>query len=226
MDPIQQILVPFVVLLIALTFHEAAHALVAKWGGDLTAYNGGQVTLNPIPHIQREPIGTVVLPLVALVSTGGSLCIGFAHAPVDPLWMHRHPKKASLMALAGPAANVLLAAIALLGLFLLIQVDAVRPGVFGKLEPMEPSGWKFAAHLFLEWTLKLNILLALFNLVPWPPLDGATALEGFVPQVRGPYQVIRSQPILALLGALLIANFVVIRLFFWDTYYAALDLIR
>ena len=77
-------IVLFIVLLVSLTAHEAAHALVAKLGGDLTAYRSGQVTLNPLPHIQREPMGMVVVPLLSIYMTGGQSCIGFASAPIDP----------------------------------------------------------------------------------------------------------------------------------------------
>lgn len=226
MDPIQQILVPYVVLLFAMVCHEAAHALVAKWGGDPTAYLGGQVTLNPMPHIRREPLGTVILPLVMLVTSGGRMCFGFAHAPVDALWLHRNPKKGALMAAAGPAANLILAGLALLLCYVLAQNGHINLGTFGGLSPASDMGWEYAAFLFLRWTLLLNLLLALFNLIPWPPLDGATVLEGFFPGLRGPFHMIRSQPVFALIGALLLANFLVIPHLFWPLYYGALDLIR
>ncbi len=98
--------IPFV---ISLTFHEAAHALAARLGGDNTAYLGGQVTLNPVPHMRREPFGTIVLPLLLLISTGGRQVMGWASAPIDPLWAMRHPRRAAVVSFAGPLANLLLA---------------------------------------------------------------------------------------------------------------------
>src|ERR1043166_1957138 len=104
----------YVVFLLSLTCHEASHAFTAKLGGDLTAFHGGQVTLNPIPHIRREPFGMGGGPPPGVLTGGG--IIGWASAPYDPLWQLRYPHRAALMSLAGPAANftlVILAAIAM-----------------------------------------------------------------------------------------------------------------
>ena len=100
----------YVVFLFSTVCHEAAHALVAKWGGDLTAYAGGQVTLDPLPHLKREPFGLVVIPLLSR-STSGSM-FGWGSAPFDPYWQIRYPRRAALMALAGPVANLILACVA------------------------------------------------------------------------------------------------------------------
>ena len=110
------VLIPlwYAVFLLSLTCHEAAHAFMAYRGGDPTAYAGGQVTLNPLPHIQREPFGTIVIPLITFVSMGWMM--GWASAPYDPLWEDRHPRRAAAMAAAGPAANAILALMALLAL--------------------------------------------------------------------------------------------------------------
>src|SRR5207302_618671 len=81
----------YVVFLFSTTCHEAAHALAAKIGGDQTAFLGGQVTLNPVPHIQREPWGMVIIPILMLVMTGS--LIGWASAPYDPNWARRHPHR-------------------------------------------------------------------------------------------------------------------------------------
>ena len=95
----------YLVFLFSTVCHEAAHALAAKLGGDLTAYHGGQVSLNPVPHIRREPFGLGLYPLLTLFLTGGTGIIGFASAPYDPYWAMRNPRKAAWMAMAGPAAN-------------------------------------------------------------------------------------------------------------------------
>ena len=104
----------YIVFLFSTTCHEAAHALVAKLGGDTTAAEGGQVTLNPIPHIRRSPFGMVVVPILSFLL--GGWMIGWASAPFNPAWQRQYPRRSAWMALAGPAANfslMLLAAIAI-----------------------------------------------------------------------------------------------------------------
>src|SRR6187402_385850 len=100
----------FVAFLFSTTVHEAMHALVAWKGGDPTAYHGGQVSLSPIPHIRREPIGMLVVPLLTSLTQGWAM--GWASAPYDPVWAERHPRRAALMAAAGPAGNYAIAALA------------------------------------------------------------------------------------------------------------------
>ena len=145
----------FVVFLFSTTCHEAAHALVAKLGGDQTAFQGGQVTLNPVPHIQREPWGMVVIPVLMLLFTGS--IIGWASAPYDPDWERRHPHRAAWMALAGPATNYTL---------MLIAAMVLRTGW--------SHGWlhgdSFPQTLLGDMFL-LNLLLGTFNLLPVQPLE-------------------------------------------------------
>ena len=109
----------YIAFLFSLTCHEASHALAAKWGGDLTAAEGGQVTLNPLPHIRREIFGTMIVPILSYVM--GGWMIGWGSAPFDPHWRNRHPHRAAWMALAGPAANFIL---------MLAAVLAIRIGIF------------------------------------------------------------------------------------------------
>ena len=158
----------FVVFLFSTTCHEAAHALVAKLGGDETAFQGGQVTLNPVPHIQREPWGMVVIPVLMLLFTKS--IIGWASAPYDPHWERRHPHRAAWMALAGPATNYTL---------MLIAAVALRAGW--------SQGWlhrdSFAENL-IGAMFSLNLLLGTFNLLPVTPLDGSTAIMLFMPETR------------------------------------------
>ena len=101
----------FLAFLFSTTVHEAMHALAAWRGGDPTAYHGGQVSLSPIPHIRREPIGMLVVPLLTALSQGWA--IGWASTPYDPRWAARYPKRSALMAAAGPAGNLLIAFVAL-----------------------------------------------------------------------------------------------------------------
>src|SRR5437870_9906314 len=104
----------FAAFLFSTTVHEAAHALAALRGGDPTAYLGGQVSLSPLPHIRREPIGMLVVPILTAFTNGWAL--GWASTPYDPYWAARHPRRGAAMAAAGPAGNLLIALLALLGL--------------------------------------------------------------------------------------------------------------
>lgn len=158
----------FVVFLFSTTCHEAAHALVAKLGGDETASQGGQVTLNPVPHIQREPWGMVVIPILMLIFTGS--IIGWASAPYDPNWERRHPHRAAWMALAGPATNYTLMLIAAVGLRMGWHQGWLHPKSFPET---------LLAALF-----SLNLLLGTFNLLPVTPLDGSTVIMLFMPAYR------------------------------------------
>src|SRR5712671_1187798 len=106
----------FLAFLFSTTVHEAMHALVALRGGDPTAYHGGQVSLSPIPHIRREPIGMLLVPLVTALTQGWA--IGWASTPYDTRWAARYPKRAALMAAAGPAGNLSIAFVA----FVLIRL--------------------------------------------------------------------------------------------------------
>jgi Zn-dependent protease len=166
----------YVVFLMSTTLHEAGHAWAAKLGGDLTAYHGGQVSLDPRPHIRREPFGMVVLPILTVLVSGWPM--GFASAPFDPMWALRHPKRAGWMALAGPAANLALVLIAtlLLRIGMAAGVFAAPPSIgFDHLVTTVPGAWAGPAF-FLSVVFSLNLLLASFNLIPLPPLDGSAAI--------------------------------------------------
>ena len=194
------------VLLVSLVFHEAAHALFALLGGDRTAYLGGQVSLNPIPHIKREPFGTVILPLAALIMTNGGMCFGYAHAPYDPLWAYRHPRRAALMSAAGPLANLTLALAAFVVLKLLVVTDLAET-VHGRMSPwmmLDPvdgtSGPVTGAIRMASAFLLLNVFLAILNLMPIPPFDGAGVVEGVYPKSRGVYEMMRGQILVVLVA--------------------------
>jgi Zn-dependent protease len=164
----------YVAFLFSTTCHEAAHALVAKWGGDETAAFGGQVSLNPVPHIQREPWGMVLIPILSFIFTRGM--IGWASAPFDPLWERRHPRRAALMALAGPAANYTLMLLAAIGL---------RVGHnIGWLGINPATGHLGLPMVVLLVFFSLNLLLGTFNLLPVPPLDGSAGIMLFMGESR------------------------------------------
>jgi Zn-dependent protease len=166
----------YIVFLLSLTCHEASHALVAKWGGDPTAFHSGQVTLNPLPHMRREPFGTIIVPLLSYAL--GGWMIGWGSAPYDPAWQFRYPRRAAWMALAGPLANVALLLLAVVGIHVgIIAGVLVAPGSagFSHVVTAISQGYPEGLALFLSVLFSLNLLLAAFNLLPVPPLDGNTA---------------------------------------------------
>jgi len=162
-------LVRFIIFLFSTTCHEAAHAFAAKLGGDPTASNSGQASLNPLPHIRREPFGMIIVPLLCFATH--SPMIGWASAPYDPYWARQYPRRAALMSLAGPAANFALVLIAAILLNL--------GGLFGWFRNEEQAG---GILTFLGVLFSLNLLLGIFNLIPLPPLDGFTSLALFLPE--------------------------------------------
>ena len=194
----------FVVFIFSTTLHEAGHALAAWKLGDPTAYEGGQVSLNPLPHIQREPLGMVLVPIISFALNGWMM--GWASAPYNPLWAHRHPKRAALMAAAGPAANLLLVIVA----GLLIRIGTWR-GVFyapdtanfTSVTAAVAGSWATGAVTPLSILFSLNLLLFAFNLVPFPPLDGSTILPALMSDdTARRYQQFLHQPMFSLIGLL------------------------
>jgi Zn-dependent protease len=195
----------YVVFLFSTTLHEAAHAFAAWRLGDPTAYHGGQVTLSPLPHVRREIFGTVVFPILSFALSRGGWMMGWASAPYDPIWAARHPRRAAWMALAGPAANLLLVVVA--GLL-------VRAGMAaGLLLPPEvatfsqvtvaAAGASAGAATALSILFSLNLLLFAFNLLPLPPLDGSGALGLVLPAATAVrFQEFMRQPMVSILGLL------------------------
>src|SRR5450755_1167436 len=156
----------YVVFLLSTTCHEAAHAFVARMGGDLTAFHGGQASLDPLPHIRREPFGMVIFPILSYVMANGHWMMGWASAPYDPLWSLRYPRRAAWMSLAGPGANYSLAILAAI----LIHVGMwtgffVPPQSANFMHVVEATttGLVSAAATFLSLLFSLNLLLGTFN---------------------------------------------------------------
>lgn len=183
MDPsllVQNILIYALPVLFAITVHEASHGYVARHFGDPTAYILGRVTLNPLKHI--DPIGTVVLPLVLLFTTyklpGGPFVLGYAKPVPVNFAQLRHPRRDMIwVAAAGPVSNFVQALV--WGVLLVVLLAA------GIREPF------FVA--MARAGIQVNLVLAVFNLFPLPPLDGGRVLVGLLP--RGPaYQVSRLEP--------------------------------
>lgn len=171
----------YIVFLFSTTCHEGAHSLAAKMGGDTTAFHGGQVTLNPIPHIRRSPFGLLVVPIISYFLA--HWMIGWASAPYDPAWQQRYPRRAAWMALAGPAANftlVILSALAIRGGMLLGYFSVPEFVSFTHITQASGTGVAEFAATFLSIIFLLNLLLGTFNLLPVPPLDGNTGITLFM----------------------------------------------
>jgi len=165
--------------LLSIVCHEAAHALAAKVGGDDTAED--QITIHPMPHIRREPVGTVLVPLASLFWMG--FPIGWASAPYNHYWAVRYPRRASLMALAGPAANFLLVILAAICMHIGLATHFFTyPDYFSFTSIIAGTGpWSAAMAIFLSIMLSLNLLLGVFNLIPLPPLDGISIIGLILP---------------------------------------------
>lgn len=149
------------ILILSLSFHEAAHAWTANRLGDPTARQLGRLTLNPVPHV--DVIGTLVFPVLAMMSNFP--LIGWAKpVPVDMRNLKAPRRDFGVVALAGPVSNLMLAT----GFALVLAVAPVEAGTMP---------W-----LFLRQTVQLNVLLAVFNLLPVPPLDGGNVLAGVLPE--------------------------------------------
>lgn len=175
---IQKIAVWVAPVLFAITVHEVAHGWVAKQLGDPTAMMLGRLTLNPVKHI--DPVGTVLVPSIALILAG--FVFGWAK-PVPVTWRNlKHPKRdMALVALAGPAANLLMA----VGWALVLRVSLLYHESMAWIA--EPLIWMGIAGVFV------NCVLLLVNLLPIPPLDGGRILTGILPG-RLAYQVSRIEP--------------------------------
>ena len=165
----------YVVFLFSTVCHESAHALAAKMGGDPTAFEGGQVTLNPLPHMKREPVGILIVPIASFFLYGWM--IGWASAPYDPLWAQRHPRRAAWMALAGPASNFALMILAAAGIRAGMALRAFRaPDSASFTHVTQATGGAELAATVLSIAFVLNLLLGTFNLLPFPPLDGHSGI--------------------------------------------------
>lgn len=177
---VSHLLIYMVVLLLAISCHEAGHAWMSHKYGDDTAYLLGRVTLNPVAH--TDPIGTLLIPMISFVlgAIGGSLAsiplIGWGKpTPVNPRRWTKYKQANVMVSIAGIGANLILAVLAFTIFKVLLETRVINAANIdvGLIRPLA---------IFLEYMITLNVSLAIFNLLPFPPLDGSKVLQTFLPE--------------------------------------------
>lgn len=201
---IPQLVIYMVVLLLAISAHEAAHAWMSDRFGDDTARLLGRVTLNPVAH--TDPIGTLLIPIVGFVlgSAGGPNIplIGWGKpTPVNPLRWRNKDLANVMVSVAGILANLFIAICA----FIIIKVLLMTGWWFTE------GSYQVPVRLFLGMLLTMNISLAVFNLLPFPPLDGSKILETFLPE--------SAQPMLALMEQY---GYLILMVLIWAGFFSAI----
>ncbi|MBX7219869.1 MAG: site-2 protease family protein [Blastocatellia bacterium] len=208
---ITYILFWFLAFLFSLTIHECAHAWTSERFGDDTGRYQGRISLNPIAHI--DPLGTIVFPLISLI-TGSAMFFGWAKpVPVDPNKWNDKTFANIAVSGAGPASNLLLATLCAITLKIMMVVGVLTPWTFyhmllaimrGKTATGEIGGMAEPLTCILCIALMINITLAVFNMLPIPPLDGshilASLLGMFSPDLQEQYESLRPYGMFILLG--------------------------
>jgi Zn-dependent protease len=205
-EVVGELIIYMVVLLFSISAHEAAHAWMSYKFGDDTAYLLGRVTLNPVKHI--DPIGTLLIPIVRFLMQamgggwGTALLIGWGKpTPVNPLRWRNKDLANVMVSAAGIMANTLIAVICIVIVKVLQHTSLFAPGTI--LAPYTP-----AVELFLLRAIFMNASLALFNLLPFPPLDGGKILETFLPAGLQPlFQLLEQYGFVILILAMYVGLF-------------------
>ncbi|KAF0139926.1 MAG: peptidase M50 [Stygiobacter sp.] len=215
----------YVVFLFSTTFHEAAHAWSAYKMGDKTAFKAGQVSLNPIPHIKREPVGTVIVPIISFLL--GGWMIGWASTPYDLEWAYSNPKKAAAMAVAGPISNFLLLFISGLLIHVGIWLGYFYPpdsiNISRIVSSYNTGIFEYLSQI-LSIMFSLNLILFVFNLIPVPPLDGSGIIPLYLNEESGrKYMDFISNSVFSMVG--LFIAWKVFDLIFWKLHLVFINIL-
>ncbi|MEJ2459611.1 MAG: site-2 protease family protein [Novosphingobium sp.] len=190
-DTLLQVAAIIIPLIIAIVFHEIAHGWTARMLGDPTAYEQRRLSLNPLRHV--DPFGTLILPAILWLTT--HTAFGWAKPVPVNKWRLRDPRRGMMaVAAAGPAMNLVLAAVGAVLLGLLVRYAGNS----------EAAGVSFVAQNFSNF-IAINVFLAFFNLLPIPPFDGSHIVEGLLPRAAArSYERLRPYGILMVLLILLV----------------------
>lgn len=162
------------ILLFSVVIHEVAHGWMALRLGDPTAKDLGRLTLNPIPHI--DPVGSVIVPLFSLLASGRVFIAWAKPVPINPSYFSNYRRDDILVSIVGPLTNYALAFVCTLLVVLFRQLLTLAP----QGPSFEQDALRFIVHMFAGG-ISLNIVLAVFNMIPIPPLDGSHVLASFLP---------------------------------------------